>query len=90
MKLDKAICTILVVVFLLVGSLSPLQAGNLSDPNMTKWGPKLSKEEKAIIAKLSRAELVEMLRSGDALHAYAALDRLKADEGWKRNFDLLS
>lgn len=89
MKLDKAICTILVVIFLLVGSLSPLQAGNLSDPNMTKWGPKLTKAEIAAIARLSTKELAEMLKTGETLHAYAALDRLTANDGWKRNFDLL-
>jgi len=59
------------------------------DPNMTKWGPKLSKKELAKIAKLSTPELVNMLKTGDTLHAYAALKRIKANGGWKRNFDLL-
>ncbi len=57
--------------------------------NMTKWGPKLSEEELAEIAKLSVPELAEMLRTGDTMHRFAALDQLEADGGWRKNFDLL-
>jgi hypothetical protein len=55
----------------------------------TKWGPKLSKDELAAITELSTPELVDMLRTGDTLHKFAALEQLKANGGWKRNFDLL-
>jgi len=59
------------------------------EPDMTKWGPKLSDEESARIGALSLPELVEMLKTGDALHKYYALACLKADGGDKKNFDLL-
>ena len=70
------------------------QSGALSSTagppdNMTKWGPKLSEEEVARIAGLSVPELADMLRTGDTVHAYAALSRLKADGGVARNLDLL-
>lgn len=56
---------------------------------MTKWGPKLKKEELAKIDALSKEELIAMLKTGDTLHAYAALDRLTAGDAVKRNIDLL-
>jgi len=99
MKVAKAICVISLGVFLLVGSQGTLWAEGSSepnttnsepnDPNMTKWGPKLSEEELAAIAKLSTLELLEMVENGETLHAYAALRQLKADDGLERNFDLL-
>lgn len=59
------------------------------DDMMTKWGPKLSEEKLAAISKLSTTELVDMLKTGDTLHKFAALERLKANGAWKKNFDLL-
>jgi len=55
----------------------------------TKWGPKLKKEELARIDALSKAELIAMLKTGETLHAYAALHRLRRDDALKRNVDLL-
>ncbi|MCK4850545.1 MAG: HEAT repeat domain-containing protein [Phycisphaerae bacterium] len=57
--------------------------------NMTKWGPMLTEKELAEIAKLSVPELAEMLKSADTMHRFAALRQLKADGGWRKNFDLL-
>jgi hypothetical protein len=67
----------------------PKKDRNHPDETMTKWGPKLSEEEQERIAKLSTTELVEMLKTGDTLHKFAALRHLKANGGWKKNFDLL-
>ena len=72
-----------------VARIKTLYLGPVPDERMTKWGPKLSEEELAAIAKLSTPELVDMLRTGDRLHASAALKQLKANGGWKGNFDLL-
>ena len=80
---------ILAGVLLLLGSTGVCLGGDEPDPNMTKFGPKLSAEELASIAELSVPELTEMLRNGDTMHAYAALDQLRANGGWKTNFDLL-
>ncbi len=55
----------------------------------TKWGPKLGQQELSRIAGLPKSELLDMLQNGDTLHAYAALKHLKADGGWKTNFDAL-
>ena len=63
-----------------------------ADPHsdeMTKWGPKLKKEELARIDALSKAELIAMLKTGETLHAYAALHRLTRDDALNRNVDLL-
>jgi hypothetical protein len=60
-----------------------------SNKPMTKWGPKLSKEELECISRLSTSDLAEMLKKGDALHAYAALKELKAGDRLKENIDLL-
>ena len=84
---------IVVSVLILVGCMGRgtgifAEEGVVPD-NMTKWGPKLSKEEIARINQLPKAELVEMLKHGDTLYAYAALKRLKANGGWEKNFDLL-
>lgn len=49
----------------------------------------MSEEEKARIARLSAAELADMLRRGDALHKFAALTQLEANGGREKNFDLL-
>ena len=57
------------------------------DPNMTKWGPKLSDDEIIAISKLSKQQLVKMLKTDDTLHAYTALKMLK--ENLDENFDLL-
>jgi len=60
--------------------------------NMTKWGPKLSGEEEARVAALSTPELIEMLKHGDVMHAFAALRQLRyveAHGGLAKNFDLL-
>jgi hypothetical protein len=56
---------------------------------MTKWGPKLKKEELARIDALSKKELIAMLKTGDTLHSYAALHRLTRDDALNRNVDLL-
>jgi len=72
-----------------VARIKTLYLGPVPDARMTKWGPKLSEEELAAIAKLSTTELVDMLKTGDTLHKFAALERLEANGGWKRNFDLL-
>ncbi len=55
----------------------------------TKWGPKLKKEELARIDALSKKELIAMLKTGDTLHAYAAMQRLTVGDDLKRNLDLL-
>ncbi len=81
---------ILAGALLLLGSTGVCLGGDEpDDPNMTKFGRKLSAEELASIAELSVPELTEMLRNGDTMHAYAALDQLRANGGWKTNFDLL-
>lgn len=55
----------------------------------TKWGPKLTEDELSRIAKLSVPELAAMLRTGDTLHAYAALRALVNDGAWLENYELL-
>ena len=72
-----------------VARIKTLYLGPVPDARMTKWGPKLSEEELAAIAKLSTTELVDMLKTGDTLHKFAALERLEANGAWKNNFDLL-
>jgi hypothetical protein len=67
---------------------SPSKATNYPD-KISSIGPELSKEELARIAKLNTAELADMLKTGDMQHRYAALNRLRAGDGWKRNFNLL-
>ena len=59
------------------------------DPNITEWGHKLKQEELDRISKLSTEKLVDVLKNGNALQAYAALEQLKKDGGWQKNFDLL-
>ena len=56
---------------------------------MTKWEPPLSEGELARIARLSTEQLLEMLRAGDRRYAYSALQMLKVNHGWRRNFDAL-
>jgi len=99
MKVTEAILVISSALCLLVADRGIVQASSgsdpntvqrkPSDPNMSKFGPKLSKEELARIAKLTTPELVDMLKTGDTRHAYAARNRLKAGQGWIANFDLL-
>lgn len=99
MKVTKAILVISSTLCLLVAERGIVQASSgsdantvqrkPSDPNMSKFGPKLSKEELARIAKLTTPELVDMLKTGDTRHAYAALNRLGTGAGWTANFDLL-
>jgi len=92
MDATKSITVMLLAMVLLAGchdSSRPKKDPHYPDDTMTKWGPKLSEEEQARIAKLSTAELVEMLKTGDTLHKFAALRHLKANGGWKKNFDLL-
>ncbi|MBN1506841.1 MAG: hypothetical protein JW955_08345 [Sedimentisphaerales bacterium] len=54
-----------------------------------KWGPHLSAEEKAGIARLSVPELTEMVRKGDAVHGMEALSVLERGSGWRDNLNLL-
>lgn len=91
MDMVKSIQVMSLATVLLVGCCgSPWpKKASVPDDMMTKWGPKLSEQELAAIAKLSTTELVDMLRTGDTLHASAALKQLKANGGWKKNFDLL-
>jgi len=92
MDATKSITVMLLAMVLLAGchdSSRPKKDPHYPDDTMTKWGPKLSEEEQARIAKLSTAELVEMLKTGDTLHKFAALRHLRANGGWKKNFDLL-
>ena len=89
MKVIQVIYAVLVIISIIIAAPKTVQAEDRLDSDMTKWGPKLSEEQLAAIAKLSTSELVEMLKEGDTLHAYAARNRLKAGAGWKKNFDLL-
>lgn len=92
MDATKSITLMSLAMVLLAGchdSSRPKKDPHYPDDTMTKWGPKLSEEEQARIAKLSTTELVEMLKTGDTLHKYAALRHLRANGGWKKNFDLL-
>jgi hypothetical protein len=58
--------------------------------NMTKMGPRLSKNEEARMAQLSVPELVDMIKnSSDDRYVSAAIRTLKKDDGWKTHFDLL-
>jgi hypothetical protein len=89
---NKSITVMSLAMVLLAGchdSSRPKKDPHYPDDTMTKWGPKLSEEERARIAKLSTTELVEMLKTGDTLHKFAALRHLRANGGWKKNFDLL-
>lgn len=89
---NKSITLMSLAMVLLAGchdSSRPKKDPHYPDDTMTKWGPKLSEEERARIAKLSTTELVEMLKTGDTLHKFAALRHLRANGGWKKNFDLL-
>lgn len=88
MEVKSIFLTMLLIISFLVTQLDILYA-EVDSNSMTKWGPKLSDTEIAVIAKLSTPELVEMLKTGDTLHAYAALERLKAGAGLKENFNLL-
>jgi hypothetical protein len=87
----KNLVMVLFVFVLLVNQSKTCAADYKPDPNMTKWGPKLSEEELAKIAKLPKQELVEMLKTGDMMHAFAALKQLKSEArgGLKENFNLL-
>jgi hypothetical protein len=58
-------------------------------PDDTAFGPKLSEKELKAISELSAPELVDMLRHGDTLHQFAAVEQLTAGENRKKNFDLL-
>lgn len=90
--MSKSITVMSLAMVLLAGchdSSRPKKDPHYPDDTMTKWGPKLSEEERARIAKLSTTELVEMLKTGDTLHKFAALRHLTANGGWKKNFDLL-
>ena len=99
MNVTKAILVASWVICLSFGKARSLEAGGTApssktgpgaeEARMTKAGPELSNEELAKIAKLSTPELADMVKTGDTRHAYAALRRLKADGGWKRNFDLI-
>ena len=92
MDATKSITVMSLAMVLLAGchdSSRPKKDPYYPDDTMTKWGPKLSEEEQARIAKLSTTELVEMLKTGDTLHKFAALRHLRANGGWKKNFDLL-
>lgn len=83
---------VIVVLTLMVNQSTICTADYKPDPNaMTKWGPKLNEEELSAIAKLPVQELVEMLKTGEALQAYAALSQLKSEAhgGIEKNFDLL-
>ena len=88
---NKNLVMVLFVFVLLVNQSEICAADDKPDPNMTKWGPKLSEEELARIAKLPKQELVEMLKTGDMMHAFAALKLLKSEArgGLKENFNLL-
>ena len=88
---NKNLVMVLFVFVLLVNQSKICTADDKPDPNMTKWGPKLSEEELARIAKLPKQELVEMLKTGKTLHAFAALKLLKSEArgGLKENFNLL-
>ena len=89
---SKSITVMSLALVLLMGcrdSSRPKKDPHYPDDTMTKWGPRLSEEEQARIAKLSTTELVEMLKTGDTLHKFAALRHLRANGGWKKNFDLL-
>jgi hypothetical protein len=88
MRLKKSLQIILVGALLLLIGPNLIYAEDDSN-SLTKWGPKLSEEELVTIASLSTSELVEMLKNGDTLHAYAALKELRAGEGRKANFELL-
>jgi hypothetical protein len=91
MNTGKNIIIVVVLLSLLLGRCNIYAAGSKPDPNMTKWGPKLSEKELASIAKLSTQELAQMLKTGDTLHKFAALEQLKAEShgGLKKNFDLI-
>lgn len=92
MDATKSITVISLAMVLLAGchdSSRPKKDPHRPDDTMTKWGPELSKEERARIAKLSTTELVEMLKTGDTLHKFAALRNLRGYDDWKKNFDLL-
>ena len=88
---NKNLVMVLFVIVLLVNQSKICAADYKPDPNMTMWGPKLSEEELARIAKLPKQELVEMLKTGDMMHAFAALKLLKSEArgGLKENFNLL-
>lgn len=87
---EKYFAILTIVLFLLINQIKIYAVDYEPDPNvMTKWGPKLSEEELAVIAKLSTPQLAEMLKNGDTLHAFAALNQLTINDGWKQNFDLL-
>lgn len=90
MKLYIEIVTRAVALIILTMSIGAIHGEE--DPHsdeMTKWGPKLKKEELARIDALSKKELIAMLKTGDTLHAYAALDQLTAGDDLKTNLDLL-
>lgn len=83
--------TVMWLTMVLVGGCcsSPAPKKKPLSEKMTKWGPPLSEEEKARIAKLSTIELVNLLQTGTTLQKFAALRGLKANGRWKKNFDLL-
>jgi hypothetical protein len=91
MKTGKNIIIIGFLLSLSLGNANIYAASSNPDPNMTKWGPKLSDAELASISKLSTQELAQMLKTGDTLHKFAALEQLKSEShgGLKKNFDLI-
>ena len=57
--------------------------------NMTKWGPKLSAEERTRIAQLPPSQWFVMLEQGDTLHAYAALGHLTSPDNLPTHHEAL-
>lgn len=57
--------------------------------DMTKWGPKLSADERTRIAQLTPSQWFVMLAEGDALHAYAALGHLTSPDNLPMHYEAL-
>jgi tetratricopeptide (TPR) repeat protein len=86
----RRVCAVLAALCVAAGLPAEARPATAGVPdNMAKFGPRLSEEELAQVARLSVPELADMLRNGDTMHAYAALHRLKADGGVNRNLHLL-
>jgi hypothetical protein len=89
MRIVKTVPLISLALVLLVGGCGSPRPAKGPAPGETAWGPQLSAKEKKAISGLSTAELVDMLRHGDTLHKFAAVEQLTAGENRKKNFDLL-